>query len=138
MSDHVDRLAVYLHLARASELRRRMHVRDRLFVLAAVIAARIDLPRIAAHCRQRILEHNPQHLIRRWETVWHAAADPEFVQFLRHIERRYPLESAEGMLSSLGLEMGRERETYYSDEEYAAALLGVSLEQLDELYGPAQ
>lgn len=138
MSDHVDHLAVYLHLARASELRRRLHVRDRLLVLAAVIAARSGLSRIAAYCRQRILEHNPQHLIRRWETVWHAAGDPEFVHFLRHIERRYPMESAEGMLNSLGVELGRERATYYTDEEYAASLLGVSLDRLEELYGPAQ
>ncbi len=137
MSDPVDRLAVYLHLARASELRRRWHVRDRLLVLAAVLASRSDLPRIATHCRQTILEHNPHHLISRWDTVWHAAADPEFTHFLRHIERRYPPETAEGMLSSLGVELGAERATYYSDEEYVASLLGLSLDRLSDLYGPA-
>ena len=135
MSDQVDRMAIYLHLARASEMRRRMHVRDRFLVLAAVLAARSDLPRIAAYCRQRIMQHNPQHLIQRWDTVWQAAGDPEFVHFLRHIERRYPLETAEGMLSSLGVEMGRERATYYDDEEYAASLLGVSLDELTERFG---
>jgi len=138
MSDQLDHLAVYLHLARASEMRRRMHVRDRLLVLAAVIAARSGLPRIAAYCRRQILEHNPHHLIQKWDSVWQAAGDPEFVHFLRHIERRFPVESAEGMLSSLGLDLGRERETYYTAEEYAASLLGVSLDRLDELYGPAQ
>ncbi len=135
MSDQVDRLAIYLHLARASEMRRRMHVRDRFLVIAAVLAARSDLPRIAAYCRQRIMEHNPQHLIQRWETVWQAAGDPEFVHFLRHIERRYPQETAERMLSSLGLELGRERATYYDDEEYAASLLGVSLDDLTDRFG---
>ncbi|HUG71492.1 MAG TPA: hypothetical protein VMM76_27350 [Pirellulaceae bacterium] len=137
MSDQVDRLAIYLHLARASEMRRRMHVRDRFLVLAAVLAARSDMPRIAAYCRQRIMEHNPQHLIQRWDTVWQAAADPEFVHFLRHIERRYPQETAEGMLNSLGLEIGRERATYYDDEEYAASLLGVTQEELTDRFGAA-
>jgi hypothetical protein len=116
-------------------MRQRMHVRDRLLVVAAVIAARSDLPRIAAYCRQRILEHNPQHQIRNWDTVWHAAADPEFIHFLRHIERRYPLETAEQMMTTLNLELGCERETYYSDEEYVAALAGVSLDELTERFG---
>lgn len=137
MSDQVDRLAIYLHLARASEMRRRMHVRDRFLVLAAVLAARSGLPRIAAYCRQRIMEHNPRHLIQRWDTVWQAAADADFIHFLRHIERRYPHETAERMLNSLGLEMGHERETYYDDEEYAASLLGVSLDELAERFGDA-
>lgn len=135
MPDHVDRLAMYLHLSRASEARRRMHVRDRLLVIAAVLASRNELPRIAAYCRQRILEHNPHHLIKRWDTVFEAAGDPEFAHFLRHIERRYPPENAEGMMQSLGLELGRERATYYSDEEYAASLLGVSQQELGEMFG---
>ena len=41
------------------------------------------------------------------------------------------MEKAERMLSSLGIEMARERDTYYSDREYAAALLGVSPHVLD-------
>ena len=137
MSDQIDRLAVYLHLARASELRKRMHVRDRFLVLAAVLAARSGLPRIAAYCRQRIMEHNPQHMIQQWDTVWQAAGDPDFIHFLRHIERRYPHETAEGMLNSLGLEIGRERDTYYGDEEYVASLLGVSLDELTDRFGAA-
>ncbi|MCA9120770.1 MAG: hypothetical protein H6822_32480 [Planctomycetaceae bacterium] len=137
MSDQIDRMAIYLHLARASEMRRRLHARDRFLILAAVLAARSDLPRIAAYCRQRIIEHNPRHLIGRWESVWHAAGDPEFVHFLRHIERRYPHETAERMLGTLGLELGREREAYYDDEEYAASLLGVTQAELNDQFGEA-
>ena len=111
-----------------------MHVRDRLLVVAAVLASRNELPRIAAYCRARILEHNPKHLIQRWATVFEAAGDPEFRHFLRHIERRYPPENAEGMMQSLGLDLGRERETYYNDEEYAASLLGISQDDLDEMF----
>ncbi|HRX79539.1 MAG TPA: hypothetical protein P5307_10795, partial [Pirellulaceae bacterium] len=103
MMDQIDRMAIYLHLARASETRRRLHVRDRFLVVVAVLAARSDLPRIAAYCRQRIIEHNPQHLIQRWDSTWQAAGDPDFLHFLRHIERRYPQETAERMLATLGV-----------------------------------
>lgn len=135
MTDEIDRLAVYLHLARASEMRQRLHVRDRLLVLSSALAARAGLPRIAEYCRQRVLRHNPKHLIQRWNRVEDAVRDPEFVHFLRHLEQRYPPENAEGMLSSLGVDRARERETYYNDEEYAAALLGTSQEQLTQLFG---
>ena len=137
MMDQIDRMAIYLHLARASETRRRLHVRDRFLVVVAVLAARSDLPRIAAYCRQRIIEHNPQHLIQRWDFTWQAAGDPDFLHFLRHIERRYPQETAERMLATLGVELGRERETYYDDEEYAASLLGVTLDELTNWFGDA-
>lgn len=137
MSDTVDTLAVYLHLARASGLRRRPQVRDRLLVLAAVAAAKSGLPRIAAHCREDVLRSNPRHLVRRWNTVADALRDPDFQHFLNHLEKRYSLEAADRMMQNLAIDRARERETYYSDEEYAAALLGSSIEQLTERFpGP--
>jgi len=135
MADRPYHLAVYLHLARASELRRRPHVRDRLILLSAVIAADNGLKRIAAYCRHRVLEHNPHHLVRRWPTMDEALRDPEFIHFLRHLQRRFPPETAERMLETLGIELGRERQAYYSDEEYAASLLGVTKQTLDETFG---
>jgi hypothetical protein len=36
---------------------------------------------------------------------------------------------------ALGLDMARERETYFSDYEYAAALLGATPEQLQHRFG---
>jgi hypothetical protein len=135
MSRPVDLLGLYLHLARASRQRRRPHVSDRLLVLAGVIAARMGLPRIAACCRQRILEHNPQHLVGRWATLSDALNDDDFLHFLKHLQRRFPQEKAERMLSTLGIELGRERETYYTDEEYAAALLGDTPDNLERRFG---
>ena len=90
------------------------------------------LPRIAAHCRQRILEHNPQHLIRRWNTVEQALQEPDFLYLLKSVQRRYPQEKAERLLDTLGIDLAHERDTYYSDEEYAATLLGVRLDQLGQ------
>ena len=133
MSKPIDVLGVYLHLAWASQQRQRLHVRDRLLVIAAVNATRIGLNRIAAYCRLQVLEHNPQHLIRRWPTITEALEQSDFLHFLKQLQRRYPLERAERMMDDLGIEMGRERDVYFNDEEYAAALLNLTTEQLDQL-----
>lgn len=135
MSNGVEILGLYLHLARASESRHRPHVCDRLLVIAAANAARLGLDRIAAYCRDRILQHNPHHVIGKWDTLQVALEEPDFLHVLRAVQRRYPQEKAERLLASLGIERGREREVYYSDEEYAASILGIRQDTLDELYG---
>jgi Mg-chelatase subunit ChlI len=134
MPDSVELLATYLHLARASGLRRRPHVRDRLLIMAAVSATKAGLPRIAAWCREDVLRSNPRHLLRKWETIADALRDPEFQHFLQHLQKRYSPEAADRMMDTLAIDRARERDTYYSDEEYAAALLGSSLEQLAQRF----
>jgi hypothetical protein len=131
MTGSSEILGMYLHLVRASDARRRPHVRDRLLVIAATIASQAGLPRVAAYCRRRVLEHNPRHLLRRWKSLEEALQHTDFLHLLKQLQRQYPLEKAERMLVELGIEMAQEREAYYSDEEYAAALLGTTIEKLD-------
>ena len=135
MSPEVDTLSVYLHLAHASDRRQRPQVRDRLLVLAATCAAHCLLPRIAAYCRHKVLQHNPRHVLGHWETVESALREPDFQALWKNLLRQYPQEKAEAMLAGLGIERGRERDTYYSDEEYAAALLGTNQGTLTSLFG---
>lgn len=106
-----------------------------MLVIAAMIAARMELPRVAAYCRHKILSHNPQHLIGRWSRVEEAIEDSDFQHLLKSVQRRYPQEKAERLLATLEIERGRERDAYYSDEEYAAALLGSTPEELQQLFG---
>ena len=136
MSEPIDILGLYLHLAQASEKRRRPHVRDRLLVVAAADAARMHLFRISGYCRRKILQHNPRHVIGRWEYIEDALEDADFLSVLKSIQRRYPQEKAERLLATLGIERGRERDAYYDDEEYAAALLGTTPDELERLFGP--
>jgi hypothetical protein len=126
MSQPVDLLGLYLHLARASRQRMRPHVADRLLIIAGTIATRMKLPDIAAYCRQLVLNHNPNHLVRRWASFDLALDDSDFLHFLRLQQRRYPQEKAERMLVTLGIDMAQERAAYFSDGEYAAALLGAT------------
>jgi hypothetical protein len=131
----IDLLGVYLHLARASVLRRRPQAADRFLILAGGVASWLHLPRVAAYCRWRVLEHNPHHLLGHWGSFEEALVDEDFLHFFRQLQRRYPQEKAERMLSTLEIEMAREREAYYSDEEYAASLLGTDVATLDAMFG---
>ena len=74
-------------------------------------------------------------MICHWVSVEDALADPNFRQLVQQNLRRYPLEKAEQMLTSLGINMSRESESYYSEYEYAAALLGTTPGILDERFG---
>lgn len=128
-------LAIYLHLARASQLRRRALVRVRLLVLAGSLAVRMGLPRIAAYCRQQILECSPNHLVARWPNLAQAQDQEDFLYLLRHLQRRYSAENSERLLQDLGIQVANERASYFSEEEYAAALLGIDLATLDSKFG---
>lgn len=96
----------------------------------------MHLSRICRYCRHKILQHNPRHAIGHWENFDEALEDPDFLSILRSIQRRYPQEKAERLLATLGIERGREREAYFDDEEYAAALLGTTPDELERLFGP--
>ncbi len=135
MSDPGYLLSIYLHLALASQRRRRPHVRDRLLLIAGSIASQMGLEGVASYCRYLVLQHNPRHLIGRWPTIGVAWQEEDFCCLLKQLKRRYPQEKAERMLQSLGIELGNERATYYSDLEYAAALLGVTPEDLRQQFG---
>jgi len=115
-------------------LRRRPLVRDRLLVIAAALAVDTRLPRIAALCRAKILEHNPGHMFRKWEAVEAATENPDFQTYLKQLVRRFPPEKAEQMLQSLQIEIAGERDAYYNDEEYAASIWGLRLTDLAKMF----
>ncbi len=134
MSDPGYLLGVYLHLARASQQRNRPHVTDRLLTVAAATASEMGLQPVADYCRSLVLAHNPHHMLRRWPTVRAALEQEPFQGLLKQLRRRYPMERAERLLESLDLQLGHERDAYFSDYEYAAALLGTTPAQLDRQF----
>lgn len=130
----VEHLGLYLHLARAAELRRQPLVRDRLLLLAGVLAVRLELLPIAECCRERILRHNPGHMISRWPTLAEAVDEEDVQSLLIQLLRRYSPEQAEQLLVQLGIERGQEQAVYESDGEYTAALLGEKWPDLVERF----
>ena len=75
-------LGLYLHLARASEQRQRWLVRDKMLLLAGVTAAEMQLPTVAAYCREKVLQHNPGHLVGHYATLEEALIDHDFRVYL--------------------------------------------------------
>jgi hypothetical protein len=135
MESPIELLGTYLHLARAAELRRQPLVRDRVLVLAAVIAAQIDLEPIAEACRERILKHNPGHMLGRWPTVAEAMQEEDFQTLVSQLSTRYAPERVGQLVAQLAIERGEERAAYASDGEYAAGLLGVDWNELTRRFG---
>lgn len=128
-------LASYLQLARAAKRRRQPLVRDRVLLLAAVIAAQIDLAPIAAACREQILKHNPRHLVRRWPTIEDALSEEDFHTLVSQLSTRYGPERVEQLVHQLGAAHDSERADYSSDGEFAAALLGLDWDTLQRRFG---
>jgi hypothetical protein len=135
MTPPIELLGTYLHLARAAELRRQPLVRNRVLLLAGVIAAQIDLAPIAAACREKILEGSPRHLVGRWPTVGEALQEEDFQTLVNQLSTRYGPERVEQLVEQLRIERGRERAAYASEGEYAAGLLGMSWHDLQQRYG---
>ena len=96
-----------------------------MLLLAGATAANLQLSKLARYCRQEILHHNPRHLVGKWPTIEEALLDDEFLTFLNSVRRKYPVERAEKLLDHLGIDIANERDTYYSDAEYAAAILSI-------------
>jgi hypothetical protein len=117
-------LAMYLHLARASELRRRWLVRDKLLLLCARQAQLLGLTALAEHCRHRILAHNSGHLLGHYASMEDAVEDDGFQSLWQQADRLYPAEKAEYMLLALGVVLGRAEATYATPEEYLESILG--------------
>ena len=135
MTPPIELLGTYLHLARAAELRRQPLVRDRVLLLAGVIALQIDLAPLAELCRERILAHNPGHLVSRWPSLAAAFGSEELHALVSQLSTRYGPEHVERLVEQLGIERGNERAAYASDSEYAASLLGADWEDVERRFG---
>jgi len=120
-----DSLATYLRLSFLLWKRHQLPDRDRMLLLSSVGGCLMGLHRIAGYCRWLILKNNTGHMIGNWETVHLGLHNEELHALLKQVQRRFSLERIESELSELGFIDSRERDTYFSDEEYMASILGV-------------
>lgn len=135
MRPPLEILANYLNLARAAKRRQQPLVRDRALLLAGVIAAQMELGPIAAACRDQILTHNGRHLVRHWPTIGAALGEEEFQTLINQLSTRYGPERVEQMVERLGVDAQIDRADFASDGEFAAALLGMSWDDLVDRFG---
>jgi hypothetical protein len=99
---NAERTAIcYLRLATISRAKQQLAGCDRFLVLAGTAACRAGWLDVAEICRDRVLEHNPHHMLRRWDTLPEALRSDEFPVFLKQLDRFCPAERAEMLLSEL-------------------------------------
>lgn len=91
-------LDLYLHLASAADADARPIQRDKFLILAAGIAQTVGYAGIAEDCRLRVIENNPNHLLRQFATVREALRSSEVRYYIRQLLRLYPFEKAEFLL----------------------------------------
>jgi hypothetical protein len=132
----INLLASYLRLAQAAKRRCQPLVRDRVLLLAGVIAAQIDLAPIAGACRAEILAHNPRHLVGRWPTIGTALGEEDFQTLVSQLSTRYGPERVEGMVEQLDVAQTSDRAAYDSDGEFAASLLSLDWGDLVRRFPP--
>jgi hypothetical protein len=125
MLDHSAAMLAFIKLAGVAQSKRQLSQRDKFLLLAAAAAVESGFDPVADRCRHLLLKHNSVHMVRRFESVAHALADPEYQSFQRQLSRFCSYERAEHYLTQLGIAPGLPAMHAKLDVgEYALLLLG--------------
>lgn len=103
MQDESAMLA-YATLAEISQRKQQFPQRDKFLLLTGITACRAGWLEIAARCRALVLDNNPVHLVRRFDSLPDALRSSEFDSFYKQLLRFCPYEKAEHLLSLAGAE----------------------------------
>ncbi|MBI5759574.1 MAG: hypothetical protein HZA46_13730 [Planctomycetales bacterium] len=125
MLDHSAAMLAFIKLAGVSQSKQQLAQRDKFLLLAAATAVESGFDQVAERCRQLVLDHNPAHLIHRFESVPFAISHPEYQSFQRQLKRFCSYEKAEHHLTQLKIAPGLPgKEGNLSVGDYALLLLG--------------
>ena len=135
MSDPFTELIIYLRVAQAFKNRLRMSDRDRALVLAGTCASMLQMTPIADFCRRLVLQHNQGHMLRKYSTFGSALEDADFGVFLKQVRRKLTPEQAESQIVTLDYHCDVLESDYGTKMEYAAAVMGVDAEGINDHFG---
>jgi hypothetical protein len=71
----------------------------------------------------------------RWPTIGEALLHEDFQTLVNQLSTRYGPERVDQLVLQLGIERGNERAAYATGGEYAAGLLGMRWDDLQQRYG---
>ena len=91
-------LDLYLNLAKVSEDQHRPQHRERFLALAASAAFDAGDASAAEACRSMIVDANPMHTFRRFNSAAEALGATEVAEYIVSLRRLYPFEKAEFLL----------------------------------------
>lgn len=90
---------VFLHLANASSDERQYLQEGKFLMLAAYAAQHAGYSEIADRCRTKVLEQNPNHMLKSFPTMAQAVAAEHIIEYAEQLRKIYPLEKAEYLLA---------------------------------------
>jgi hypothetical protein len=132
MDSVFEEMTAYLKLAQAYRSRSLMSDRDRALLLAAIGASYLQMHPLAELCRKMILQNNPGHLFRKFQSVAEAVDDSDFHAFAKQVRKKMPADKAPTILTELDYQVKIRRVDFDTESEYAAALLGVDVAWIKE------
>ena len=135
MNDPFDDLILFLRVAQAFKNRLQMSDRDRALVLSGTFASLLQMNSVANFCRELVLQHNPGHMLRKFDDFRSATEDPDFGVFLKQVRRKLSPETAEAQLMTLDYHCDVRPTDYSTPLEYAAAVMGVDGVWLEDNFG---
>jgi hypothetical protein len=133
--DDYSQLIRYLKLSQAYRQRSMLSEGHRALLLASVYAHQSGCTAIANYCQRQILQANPGHVLRKFDNLQAALADPDFTYFVNQLRKKIPLEKVDLLLANLGYCFEQQRSDYSSDNEFAAAILGVEAGWIEQVFG---
>lgn len=109
--------------------------RDRALVIAGTCAALMQMKSIESFCRALILQNNRGHMIGKWESFSDAIEDGDYQLLLRKVRQKLSEDKARELLTELEYDCQVRKEHCKTNEEFAAAVLGVDVDWLSENFG---
>jgi len=107
---------LYQQLADAYHSQGRFQERDRFLVLAMDSACESGQVPLSEQIRQRLLELNPNHLLKPYGSSKDAVLSPNFANYLGQLRKNFPPAKAQALLNEVGQPAPRPRATMMAGE----------------------
>lgn len=101
--------SLYQELAEKYHAKGKYPERDRFLILAADAAWNGGQPDAAEGYRRRILEYNPNHLLRPYPSFADALKSPDILAYVQQLRRGYPRDRALELMKELDLQDPRQK-----------------------------
>lgn len=113
---------LYQQVADAYQAQGKYQERDRFLVLALDAANSAGQASLAEQLRQRILELNPNHLIKPYPNSATALQSPNFITYVSQLRKNFPPAKAQTLLQEMGTPaMARPKRTMIDDSSFPTA-----------------
>jgi len=121
---------LYQQIAEAYHAQGKYQERDRFLVLALDAAQNTAQSSLAEQLRQRLLELNPNHLIKPYNNSAAALQAPNFIAYVSQLRKNFPPAKAQSLLKELGGALpAKPKRTMLAESNYPTLATGDDHEQ---------